>query len=376
MLDPNKPEDALRLQQIADAVAPEEAFALSDSVSAVSHYQTTNVHARLNAMRNSIATFASTDTVRSDQPRPTTGAASENPEKQVGGGASADLVSPLGVFVNGHVSSGNMDGGQLQQDSNIASSSLTVGSDYRFNDNIVAGLGIGFVQDKANFRSVSGGTASDGVNLTTFASWFDTDQGYLDVVLDFGRTDYTLERSVSVDQDGDLIATSSPAATATSITVSGGRNFKPFGMDLNGYGRLSYTGATISAYSESLKVQKPGFAALFSVDDQSVASTKLVLGLNLSKAISLKSAVLLPIFRLEHIRENDRKKDALKATLISTGNTAQYKGEERVGGYSTLGIGTSAVFRGGKSAYAVYETYLQHDTITQNCLKAGVRLEF
>jgi len=373
-LDPNDPEDAARLEQIGAAIAPEEAFALSDSVTTASHFQTSNVHARLHSTRT--AYQLSIDDPPGQQTRPNPDPETVPGENTVGGGASADLVSPLGVFINGHVSSGKMDGGDLQQDADIASSSLTVGSDYRLNKNIVAGVGIGFVQDESNFSSVAGGSRSDGVNLTAFGSWSHTDQGYLDVVLDFGRSDYTLERSVSLDPDTNLIATSSPVATATSITVSGGRNFKPFGMDLSGYGRLSYTGATIDSYSESLKVQQPGFAALYSVGSQTVVSTKMVVGFNLTKAFSFKSAVLLPLLRLEYVRENDEKKDVIEATLISTGTKAQYEGEDRVGGYSNLGIGTSAVFRGGRSAYAFYETHLHHDTITQNCLKAGVRLEF
>ncbi len=370
-LDVNNAEDSVQLQQIANAVAPEEAFALNDSLSIVSDYQTNNVLSRLNSLRNPLLD------IDNDQQNQQTQLQSRFfDEAQVGGGASADLVAPLGVFINGHASSGEFDGEQLQQDADIASSSFTIGGDYRFNENVVAGLGVGFVQDELKFSSTTGGAESDGFNLTAFATWYETDQGYLDVVLDFGSSDYTLERSISISEGSPLIATSSPGALATSLSVSGGRNFKPFGFDLGGYFRISYIGATIDAYSESLKVQQPGFAALYRIDDQSVTSTKLVVGLNLSKAISFRSAVLLPLLRLEHVRENDRTKDAIEATLISTGTTAQYQGEDRVGGYSNLGLGASAVFQGGRSVYAFYETHLQNDVISQDWFKTGIRLEF
>ncbi len=51
-LDPNDPDDVVRLQQILDIVAPEEAFSVNDSIVYVSDYQTTNVHARINSLRN------------------------------------------------------------------------------------------------------------------------------------------------------------------------------------------------------------------------------------------------------------------------------------------------------------------------------------
>jgi len=398
-LDETDVEDVQRLEEITDAIAPEEAFAINDSLSVVSDYQTTNVHARLNALRGPAQGFAASSTSiptgsgqdggnsggnnsQQQEKRPISdilnnGERSDNEDQtEQGGGSSADLVSPFGGFINGHVSNGKFDAEVLQQDSTISSSSLTVGGDYRFNKNVVAGFGVGFVQDEAKFTSVFGGSTSDGFNVTAFASWYETDQGYLDVVLDLGRANYTLERSVSINPDTSLVANSFPAATATSFTVSGGRNFKPYGFDLGGYFRLSYTGAKIDSYTESLKFEQPGFAALYSVGDQSVTSTKMVAGFNLSRSISFNRAVLLPLLRLEYVRENDEKKDAIDATLVGTETTAQYQGEDRVGGYSSLGLGATAVFSRGRSAYAFYETHLQHDVLSQNWFKTGVRLEF
>jgi len=373
-LDENVPEELSRLQQIAETVAPEETFALNDSLSAISVYQTTNVLARLNALRNSVLQNDIQEDAQQSQSISDIIPGDNRPQQ--GGGSSADLVAPIGVFANGHTSNGEFDGGRLQQDTDIASNSLTIGADYRIHEKVVAGLGVGFLQDEANFTSTVGGTQSEGFNLTAFATWYETDQGYLDAVLDFGFTDYTLERSVSIDPDTSLIATSSPSATATSLTVSGGRSFKPFGLDLDGYFRLSFTNASIDRYSESLKVQQPGFAALFSIGNQSVVSTKMIAGLNLSKAFSFERTVLLPLLRIEYVTENNRKKDAIEATLIGTGTTEKYQGEDRDGAFSNLAIGTSALFRGGRSAYVFYETHLQHDVISQDWLKTGVRLEF
>ncbi|MFK7857385.1 MAG: autotransporter outer membrane beta-barrel domain-containing protein [Granulosicoccus sp.] len=372
--DEDNPEDVRRLQEIADIVAPEEAFAVNDSLVTFSDYQTTNVHARLNVLRNAVLEQAgSEDDEQTSSILNDFGPASI---LQSGGGASSDLVSRLGAFINGHVSSGTFDGAELQQDSDISSSSLTFGADYRFGDNVVAGLGLGFLQDESTFSNVIGGAESDGFNLTAYATWYEADKGYLDFVLDFGSADYDQERAISLTGDSSLIAASSPSSSATSITVSGGRNFKPFGVDLGGYFRLSLTRATVDAYSETLKLQRPGFAALYSIGEQSVASTKMVLGFELSKAISTSYAIVVPLLRLEYVTENESDKENIEATLITTGTVAQFQGEDRVTGYSNLGIGASAVFQQGRSIYAYYETHLQHDLISQNWLKAGIRLEF
>ncbi len=373
-LDPNDPTELRRLQEITEAVVPEEAFALNDSLVVFSDYQATNVHARLTALRQPASD--SPANWQTSQSRSHSNDHGYELIGQSGAGASGELLSRLGGFINGHVSNGEIDGAVLQQDSDFSSSSLTFGSDYRFSDNVVAGVGLGVLQNETSFNRVSGGAQADGFNVTAFATWYETDEGYLDIVLDLGRTDHELKRSVSIFPDTSLIAISSPTSTAKTMTVSAGRNFKPGGWDLGGYFRLSYTRATIDAYSESLDVQQPGFAALFSIDDQSVVSTKMVAGLELSKALSTSRAVLVPLVRIEYVTEREREKDDIKATLITTGTVASYQGEDRVTGYSNLGIGASAVFKNGRSAYAYYETHLQHDLVSQDWLKAGIRLEF
>lgn len=387
--NPNQADDARRLKEITDAVAPEEIFAINDSLVALSDFQTTNVHARLNILRSSqLSDIYSTPVERDEEQKNDTNEPQEeksaslgNPftpsgSLNAGGSASGDLIKRLGGFINGHASSGDFNGSEFQQDSDMSSGSLTLGSDYRFTDNIIAGVGAGFLQDSASFSNVRGGADTEGFNLTAFGTWYVVERGYVDVVLDVGQAEHDLERSVSINSDASLLATSSPSSTATSLTFSAGRNFKPFGWDLGGYGRISLTRAKISSYRESLKTPQASFAALYAVDDQTVNSTTMTVGVELSKAISTSRAVILPLLRIEYVTENQRSKDNIDATLITTGTAAQYKGDDRVADYINLGVGASAVLRGGRNVYAYYETHIQHDLIAQDWLKAGIRLEF
>ncbi|MFK7891162.1 MAG: autotransporter outer membrane beta-barrel domain-containing protein [Granulosicoccus sp.] len=377
-LDPNDPDDVEALAEIADIIAPEEAFAINDSLTTLSDYQTTNVRARLNALRSRELEAESEEDLSTGIDD--TALAAEHEYSSVspakGGGASADLSSRFGSFVSGHISSGDIDGAKLQQSAEISSSSITIGGDYRFNDNVVAGLGIGFLQDESSFKRFSGGAESEAISVTAFATWYETDKGYLDIVLDIGSSDYELERSISIPPDTGLVAVASPGADSLAVTLGAGRNFQIGGWDLGGYFRLSHKQATVDAYSESLKVQLPGFATLYSFDEQEVQSTETVLGVEVSKVVNTTRAVFIPLVRVEYVSENEREKDEITATLISTNTVASYRGEDRVGSYSNFGIGANAVFRRGKSAYAYYETHIQHDLVSQDWLKAGIRFEF
>jgi len=214
------------------------------------------------------------------------------------------------------------------------------------------------------------------VSVTAFGSWYDRDKAYLDFVLDIGQSDYKLERSIAIEPVTAMTAVASPSVLNAAVTLGAGRNIQFDGWDLGGYLRLSHKRATVDAYSESLKVQQPGFAPLFSIDEQSVRSTEMVIGLELSKVLNTSRAVLIPLVRVEYVTENDQIKDQIQATLISTGTVASYRGVDRVENYSNFGIGANAVFRRGKSAYAYYETHIQHDLVAQDWLKAGIRFEF
>lgn len=372
-LDPEDPVQVGRLQEIAEAVAPEEAFATNDSLTIVSDYQTTNVQARLNALRRSDDTVAiglQTGEWNRSETRHSAGTS--------GAGASSDLVSSLNLFLNGSVSSGEIDGAVLQRDADVSSQSLTIGADYRFSENVVLGLGLGVLQDEIRFQHVHGGSTADGMNMTLFASWYESDEGYLDAVLDIGRTDFELERSIATQPGQQLVAEADPAASGTTLTVSAGRYFYPGGWDLGAYGRLSHTRASVDAYTESLQDPGEGFAALFAIEDQDVTSTRIVLGLELSRTVNTTRAVLLPMVRLEYVTENENEKEDVRASLTITDGSSsfRYRGEERDTGYFNLGLGASAVFTNGRSAFAYYETNVQNDTVTQHWLKLGARVEF
>ncbi len=293
-----------------------------------------------------------------------------------GGAAAGNAFSRLGVFFSGQLSSGDVDGSTFEQNTDINSSSFTAVVDYRFTDSVVAGLGFGVLQNEAEFSNVDGGTDSEGFNLTAFGSWYEEDKGYIDVVLDFGANSHDLERSIGTDPGAPVLAQSSTDSSAFTFSVSAGRYVAVNNWDLGGYLRLSLTNGTIDGYTEQASNSNDGSGSVFSFDSQSIKSTRMAIGVEASRVISTSKAVLIPLVRLEYESENEDKKDDLTATLVASQISTAYRGSDRDASYANLGVGGSAVFQKGRSAYAFYETHLQHDFVTQNWLKFGLRLEF
>lgn len=214
-LDRNNSADVAQLQEILGVFAPEEAFSVNDSIVYVSDYQTTNVYARIASLRSAPSASATTSAVG------LSGQSDILYALQSGGGTAAgELISKLGVFISGQLSNGDVDGSTFEQDADFSSNRFTVGADYRFNENVVAGVGLGVLQNETKFSRVVGGTDSGGFNLTAFGSWYEGDQGYIDAVLDFGTSNHDLKRSIGTDPDAPILAIGNTDKSAISLTVS------------------------------------------------------------------------------------------------------------------------------------------------------------
>lgn len=383
-LDENDPADAAQLQQILDAAAPEEAFSLNDSIVYTSDYQTTNVLGRLIALRKATAKaeleLDSALRIRTEEQTPTDtsilsldGLAAQFAN---GGGAASALFSKLGVFFSGQASEGDIDGDLLEQDTDFHTASFTFGSDYRFTDNVLAGVGVGVIQRDSSFSSVAGGTESEGINLTVFGTWYEQDSTYIDAVLDIGSNSYDLERNISIDSSNQIFALGSTDSSFVSFTAGAGRTFNLASWDLGGYLRISLSNANVDEYSERANTTGAGSGSVFSIGSQTVTSQTLVVGFEVSRTFNTTRAIVIPVIRVEYENENKRNKDDIEATLVASQISSSYSGTDRDTSYSNFALGASMVLPNGKSAFAFYETHIQHDFVTQNWLKVGFRFEF
>lgn len=379
------PDQIAALQTLLNTVAPEEAFSMNDAIVLTGDFQTTNIRARLETLRGFNASESTRTTaafsdlsrhyrLRSEQPVqhiPVTKAL--NPDS---GGSASSIASNLSLFTSFQTSQGSVDGDILQQDTEFNSNSFTVGSDYRVNNSVIVGAGLGAISDSTEFKDVDGETNFSGFNVTLFGTWYDSDIAYADLVLDFGNNDYELERGIGLEEGNRILAVGKTSSSVTSLALSAGRNFNISSWELGGYLRVALTNATIDGYTESATKVGPGSAATFTLGQQSINSLRMTIGAEASRILSTSYAVVIPSIRLEFESEQEQKKDVVSATLNETGTSFNYTGSERDGSYLNFGIGASAVFRNGKSAFAFFESHLQHEFVTQHRLKFGFRLEF
>lgn len=374
-----------------DRLAAEEVFLIADSLVDTSDMQVTNIYSRINALRSGkydrldlsglqLRIYDQTipgSVLEAAQNAVTLQATGDEQLSPIT--SSGDFSSRLGFFVNGSLSSGEIDGDGNQQDADVITSGVTLGADYRFTDNIVFGAGLGLIQNETTFTSTQGGADITGLNLTLFGTWYESDTGYLDVVLDLGQNNYDIRRLMSINANiNDVFAVGETDASVFSFNVGAGRNFSSNGYEFGPYLRLSIVDGTVDGYRERAIGGNPGFGSALNIRSHSVRSTTLSVGGQISKSISADFGVLLPQIRFEYESENEVRKDGITATFLADPSDTAFtlQGDERDSSYFNVGLGSSALFRNGKSGFLFYETRLQHDYVTQHWMKVGFRMEF
>lgn len=363
-------DDDVGLASGLDRLIPEEAFAISDSLTDASDLQVTNVQARINALRRR-------DTVQ-DQ-LDSGGNYRGNSGGNSGGGASSGLrYSRIEPFFNSQISTGDIDGNRLQQDADLSTNQFTAGADYRISNHFIAGAGLGFFQHQTRFRSIAGRSRVDGVNVTLFGTYMREELGYLDVVLDVGNNTYDLTRQINLQGGSQVLATADTDSSSVSLTAGVGKSFRLSNWDFNPYLRLGLISASVDGYSERTQSTDPGFGSTLGVASQSIRSTTVSVGAGAARTISTSRAVLVPQLSVEIELETEVEKESLNAFFLADPTQTAFgvEGEERDTQYLNLGFGGVAVFAAGRSAYAYYETRLAHDLVSQQWFKAGLRIEF
>ena len=425
VLDARVADGDARLGASLGRLAPEELFAIGDSVIDTADIQVTNVYARINAIRaarRGRVDLSGFDldvygeripgSVVDAAGRALRGAPSytrggtrdegvgnrgtgEGPGDDGrtagngrgtfghgGGGASGDdggLGSRLGVFVNGSVSVGEVDGAGEQRDADIATAGVTVGVDYRFTPDTVAGVGLGLVVNETAFGSGDGGVDLDGLALTLFSTYYEPDAGYVDGVLELGRNAYDVRRRINLPGLPDQFGLGETDADVLSATIGAGKDFRAGRYELGPYFRLSHTRASVAGYAERAEFDGDGAGSVLDIDAHEVRSTRLAVGGQLSRTIDTRRGVLVPQLRLETELENEERKGGITARFRHDPDGVPFtvNGDPRdTDGYVNLGLGASAVFANGRSGYLFYETRAGHEYVTQHWLKAGFRLEF
>lgn len=306
------------------------------------------------------------------------------------GGAAGDeasaLVPGLGVFLNGIVNWGELDGTANQTGFDADGYGIVVGADYRFTDELIFGATFNYSNQTADFAqgalSAGGDVDADAFGGSVFGTYYVNDF-YVDGIVSISGVDYTIKRQV-------LLTSTNPAAPSTNVTATGDPG--GFGLAISGgagyegryqqwsytpYIRLDYRQLDIDDYTES------GASGLeLQVDEQNVDSLIFALGGQITYSISTPFGVVVPRVRAEYNHEFQddpillRARYAAPVGLPIDNPDFVAQTDEPNRDFAVVGGGVSAVFARNIQAFIDFDAVVARENVTDNVLTTGVRVDF
>ncbi len=306
------------------------------------------------------------------------------PKGLTGGAASADEQSPfgkLGIFVNGNVSFGNQSATNREAGFGFNTTGVTAGADYRLTPDLVLGGAFGYASSGASLDNSGGSLDTKDYSLVVYGTYYRSQSLYADGFASYGWSNYDSRRRILYSLptvDVNQTANGSTDGTQYSLSLGAGYDFSRQALTVGPYGHLTYLKANIGGFQENIDSSAPGSGWALKVNSQDITSLTTRVGGQASYAVSRSWGVLVPQGRLEWLHEFEDNSYLITSSFVqdSAGVPFSVPTDTPDRDYFNLGVGLSAVFPRGRSAFINYDTVLFRNNLTQHFVTAGIRLEF
>ncbi len=362
-------------RNLAQQISGRHAKAQSRAMRHIKNRQSTNVRSRLSEIRSqrNRVSVNNLNTVVYNKDVPLGRAFQSHINDSISGGSAGDegIATPWGFFVNGDMSFGEGRGDNDKPQYDQDGFNITMGSDYRFGDNIVLGGALGYGQSNLDFTLNRGTQNSDSYTFSFFGNYYPTDNLYFDVLAMWVNADLDITRRIGIasfSQTIDSTTSSQQLVVASSL----GYDFSFNAWQGSVFLRAEFSDLTIDAYDE----QGTGAFSL-QVNEQQTETLDFAFGGRLAYVFGLDNGVVIPSFSVETVEQGDEE-FAIQSSFaqVSIPQTLAVDAQEGDTQYFNIGASITGVFSGGRSYYFRYEAVTGHDEYDANTYALGLRFEF
>ncbi len=363
-----------------EQVTTEKARAATSAAVETGNQQLANIGSRLAALRGGASGLSLQGfTLNVDgQPVPVDLVAGVLPSKLSGGAAGGDSAfGRWGFFLNGSFNFGDKDTTENESGFDFNTAGITAGADYRFSDKLVTGGAVGYASSDLSFDSSGGGLDTETWHLAAYGTYSWTERFYVDAIVEYGWQSYDARRNIRYQVASTTSAVSRQAkadydGTQFGASIGAGYDIDEGPLSYGVYGRAGYIQADVDGYRE----QGAGGLDL-SIEGFDATSVTTTLGARISRVFNTNQAVLVPQARAEWEHEYDQDADTLVARFAAdpTNTAFGIATDSPDRDYFRLGVGLSAIFPHGVSAFINYDTILDQQYWTDHLIDVGVRWE-
>lgn len=303
-----------------------------------------------------------------------------------GGGASADnslLESRLGVFVTGDIASGSKDETDLETGLDFDTYGLTLGADYRLNNQFILGGAFGFIDTQADLNNNAGDLDTQGYSLSLYGTYYSEQNYFIDFAGSYGVNNFEQTRNIvyqldglanvnqklDADYDGDMY----------SLFVGSGYDFSRGAWSFGPRVDLEYVRSKVDGFTEKVaNANADGGGWATRVEDMDQTWLTLNLGGRVSYTHSTDWGALIPYARLDWLHEFKDDSQSVNAYFVDdpSPQAIQISSEDPDRDYMRLRLGTSAQFQNGLVGFLDFGTLFANSRWSSNNVSVGIRMEF
>ncbi|TNC81013.1 MAG: hypothetical protein C9356_10450 [Oleiphilus sp.] len=287
------------------------------------------------------------------------------------GGAAGDDFSRLSVYSNLSYGDGSKDQTLNEQGFDFDSQTLTLGGDYRFSNNLVGGMAIGYGASEVDMDNNTGETEADTLSITAYTSIYEGNW-YMDASIGFGMHEYDTSRRVrDIGLGVSQTLTAKPEGDSLNLSLGAGFDQQLGQISANYSLRIDSVSASVDGYSEA------GGSLALDIGKQEVDSLQGVLGTQFSMPISTDSGVFVPSFGIEMHQEFDDETRIVTASYrFDPGNNQfSFTSDDADENFFLISTGASWVMSQGNQLFLNWDHLAGLDDVSSNTITAGLRLE-
>jgi uncharacterized protein YhjY with autotransporter beta-barrel domain len=235
-------------------------------------------------------------------------------ERLVGGNAGSEDFARWGLFGNADVNFGDRDTTVNSPGFDFEAINLTIGVDYRLQENFVIGGAIGYNEVNADF-DVDGGLLVKSTTATFMGTYFVDDRFYVDALATFGISESDTSRHIVYTDVGGLVnrrANGDADGDQAVVGASTGYDFT-FGKWVVGpHAGTNYTRVAVQNYNET-----GALGANLSLPDQVAKSWTANLGGHVSYVMTPSWGVLVPYARFDYVHEFEDDAETIDIRFVN-----------------------------------------------------------
>jgi len=350
-----------------DQLAPKGMDARSGMGVSASTFQTGNISERLSDLRQGITGMSLSGLYFKDGNGKAIMLASINPD--LTGMLPKGADKRWGFFVKGNASYGKQKDRPDVTGYDFTSMGVTMGSDFRFTKNLIAGLILGLNTSRANVDNSGSKVKMDGYTFGTYGSYFNKNF-YIDGALSYGIANYDNTRRI-VFPGLDRTATSSPNGNQFNAYGATGYDIHKNNWIITPNVSLQYISLNTDSYTE-----KNAGALNLDVDRQNTESLQGNIGTRLSYTIKVDETVIIPSIRVSYGYEFLKDSQNITSRLAQGSSPFSVQTVSPDRNSLNLGTGISVFKASNMSLYLTYDAQIGESRYIAHSVNAGLRMGF